>query len=115
MKEQLKTRPDSAPQTNIRFAAKDDIPTILRFIRELAEFEKLSHEVVADEETMAHHLFGEKPRAECLIAEIDDNPAGFALFFHNFSTFRGKPGLYLEDLYVKPAYRDQGLGKKFFR
>lgn len=96
----------------IRSATPADIGLILGFIRELAEYEKLAHEVVATETDLRRSLFGERPAAECLIAESGGKPAGFALFFHNFSTFLGKPGLYLEDLYVKPELRGQGVGRK---
>jgi GNAT superfamily N-acetyltransferase len=96
----------------IRAAISADAGLILAFIRELAEYEKLSHEVIADEAGLAAQLFGPTPRAEVLIAEVDGEPAGFALFFHNFSTFIGKPGLYLEDLFVRPASRGLGLGKR---
>lgn len=100
------------PVVTIRSAVADDAGLILAFIRELAEYEKLSHEVVTDEAGLAAQLFGEHPRAEVLIAEVDGAAAGFALFFHNFSTFLGKPGLYLEDLFVRPAFRGHGLGKR---
>ena len=100
------------PVIAIRPAVPADAGLILAFIRELGEYEKLSHEVVADEAGLAAQLFGERPRAEVLIAEVDGAAAGFALFFHNFSTFVGKPGLYLEDLFVRPAFRGQGLGKR---
>lgn len=100
------------PVIAIRPAVATDAGLILAFIRELAEYEQLSHEVVADEAGLAMQLFGERPRAEVLIAEVDGAPAGFALFFHNFSTFVGKPGLYLEDLFVRPAFRGHGLGKR---
>ena len=96
----------------IREATEEDVPLILSLIRELAEYEKLSDEVVATEDGLRDSLFGERRYAEVLIAEHDGAPAGFALFFHNFSTFLGKPGLYLEDLYVKPAFRGAGIGKK---
>ena len=96
----------------VREAARDDVPLILSFILELAEYERLSHEVVATEESLRENLFGERPYAEVLIAEHDGAPAGFALFFHNFSTFLGKPGIYLEDLYVKPEFRGAGIGRK---
>ncbi len=102
----------AAPVIVIRPAVVADAGLILAFIRELAEYEKLSHEAVADEAGLAAQLFGEHPRAEVLIAEVDGAPAGFALFFHNFSTFVGKPGLYLEDLFVRPAFRGLGLGKR---
>ncbi len=100
------------PGTRVREASEEDVPLILSFIRELAEFEKLSREVVATEDGLRESLFGERRYAEVLIAEHDGSPAGFALFFHNFSTFLGKPGIYLEDLYVNPAYRGAGIGKK---
>ncbi len=100
------------PVIAIRPAIAADVGLIFAFVRELAEYEKLSHEVVTDEAGLAAQLFGERPHAEVLIAEVDGAPAGFALFFHNFSTFVGKPGLYLEDLFVRPAFRGLGLGKQ---
>ncbi|CAN5692359.1 GNAT family N-acetyltransferase [soil metagenome] len=100
------------PGTRVREASEEDVPLILSFIRELAEYEKLSREVVATEEGLRESLFGERRYAEVLIAEHDGSPAGFALFFHNFSTFLGKPGIYLEDLYVNPVFRGTGIGKK---
>lgn len=103
---------DAPPVIVIRPAVREDAGQILAFIRELAEYERLAHEAVADEAGLAAHLFGERPCAEALIAEVDGAPAGFALFFHNFSTFVGKPGLYLEDLFVRPAFRGLGLGKR---
>jgi len=98
-------------QFQVRGATEVDVPLILDLIRELAEYEKLSHEVVATEEGLRESLFGERPVAEVLIGEFDGRPAAFALFFHNFSTFLGKPGIYLEDLYVRPDFRGQGIGK----
>jgi GNAT superfamily N-acetyltransferase len=95
----------------IQFATMSDVPLILEFIKELAEYEKLRHEVVATEELLRKNLFGSKPCAEVIIVYFNENPAGFALFFHNFSTFLGKPGIYLEDLYIRPEYRGQGLGQ----
>jgi GNAT superfamily N-acetyltransferase len=94
----------------VRHATEDDVPLILQFINELADYEKLSHEVVATEGTLRESLFGGRRYAEVLISEHDGAPAGFALFFHNFSTFLGKPGIYLEDLYVRPEFRGAGLG-----
>ncbi len=95
----------------IRAAAPGDEDTIFRFICDLAEYERLRHEVKTSPVALRAQLFGAAPKAECVIGEIDGAPRGFALFFHNFSTFEGKPGLYLEDLYVDPDVRGQGLGK----
>jgi GNAT superfamily N-acetyltransferase len=103
------------PQKNntitIKKARKRDVPLILSLIKELAEFEKLSHEVVATEKEMYKNLFGPKKFAEVLLGYCDKEPVGMALFFHNYSTFEGKPGIYLEDLYVKPEFRGKGIGK----
>jgi GNAT superfamily N-acetyltransferase len=99
----------------IRLAERADTAAILGFIRELAEFEKLAGQLVVDEETLARNLFGPRPYAECLLAEVDGGAAGFALYFHNFSTFVGKPGLYLEDIYVAPVFRRRGMGLALFR
>ncbi|MFC3099098.1 GNAT family N-acetyltransferase [Alteraurantiacibacter palmitatis] len=103
----------------IRPATVADMPLIAALIRELADYEKLAHEVRFDEATLAAKLFGPNgghgPYAEVLIGEVDGEPQGFALFFHNFSTFEGKPGIYLEDLYVRPAARGAGLGKALLR
>ena len=95
----------------VREATEADVPLILEFIRGLAEYEKLADSVVATEDVIRESLFGVRPYAEVLIAESGGNPAGFALFFHNFSTFIGRPGIYLEDLFVKPEYRGRGFGK----
>ena len=95
----------------IRPAQPADTPLILTFIRELAEYERLPHEVLATEDALRATLFGEQPRGEVVMAEADGQPAGFALFFHNYSTFLARPGLYLEDLYVRPAFRRQGIGR----
>ncbi len=99
------------PELEIRAATEDDVPLILSLIKELAEYERLSHEVVATEEAHRVTLFGERPVAEVLIGRYRDEPAGFALFFHSFSTFLGKPGIYLEDLYVRPEFRGAGIGR----
>ena len=96
---------------SIRPATLADLPLIAQFIRDLADSEKLAHEVRFDEATLGDRLFGARPYAEVVIGEIDGAPQGFALFFHNFSTFEGKPGIYLEDLFVRPAARGSGLGK----
>jgi GNAT superfamily N-acetyltransferase len=95
----------------IRPAHEADLPIIMQFIRDLAEYEKLGHEMRFVEETLRDHLFGARPMAEVLIGEVDGHPQGFALFFHNFSTFEGRPGIYLEDLFVRPEARGAGLGK----
>lgn len=100
----------SASRIAIRPAVRADVPQILAFIRALAEYEKLAHEAVATEDLLERNLFGERAYAEALIAEVDGEPAGFALFFHNFSTFHGKPGIYLEDLFVLPRFRGLGVG-----
>lgn len=98
------------PAITLRPATRADIPQILVLIRGLAEYEKLAHEAVATPALLETHLFGERPAAEVVIAEVDGTPAGFALFFVSFSTFLGQPGLYLEDLFVLPDHR--GLGKR---
>ncbi|MDB6093668.1 MAG: GCN5-related N-acetyltransferase [Verrucomicrobia bacterium] len=96
----------------IRPAIASDLPLVLAFIRDLAAYEKLLHEVEATEEKLRATLFGDRPAAECILAfDENDTPAGFAVFFTNYSTFLAKPGIYLEDLFVKPAFRGQGLGK----
>jgi GNAT superfamily N-acetyltransferase len=95
----------------LRFAAGDDVGLILNFIRRLAAYERMSNEVVADEKLLRKTLFGERRFAEVVIASYDGEPAGFALFFHNFSTFLGRPGIYLEDLFVDPEMRGRGIGR----
>jgi GNAT superfamily N-acetyltransferase len=96
---------------HIRTATPSDVPIILQFIRELAEYEKLSDQVTATESLLHENLFASQPVAFALIAEIDDTPAGFALYFYNFSTFVGRPGIYLEDLFVRPSARGKGVGR----
>ncbi|CAO3701488.1 unnamed protein product [Rhizopus stolonifer] len=102
----------------IRKTTIEDVPTILHFIKSLAEYEKLAHEVTATEDILRETLFGERPYAEAVIAyarktnESPLEPAGISIFFYNFSTFTGKPGLYLEDLFVHPEFRGTGIGKK---
>jgi GNAT superfamily N-acetyltransferase len=95
----------------IKKATEQDVPLILFFIRQLAEYERLSHEAIMTEETLRQSLFGPRPAAEVLLGFFEDKPAGFAVFFHNFSTFLGRPGLYLEDLFVIPALRGRGFGR----
>jgi len=95
----------------IRPAEPSDVPLIASLIRQLAEFEKLEHEVVLTEELLMAGLFGARPYAEAVLAEEDGHPIGFALFFHTFSTFLARPGLYLEDLFVLPERRGRGVGR----
>lgn len=99
----------------IRAANAADATTICRLIRKLAEYERLTHELRFDERQVSEHLFGEHRYAEVLLAEDDGQVVGFALFFHNYSTFVGKPGIYLEDLFVMPEYRGRGHGKALFQ
>jgi len=99
----------------ISSATEHDIPQILTFIRGLAEYEKLAHTCVASEESLRKTLFGPKPYAEVLIARLDNHPVGFALFFHNYSTFLAKPGIYLEDVFVLPEHRGVGVGKALLK
>lgn len=107
----------SDPKFNLRPATPDDVPLILSFIRELADYEKLPDEVDATEALLREHLFGASPCAEVIIADVTESPgcppspAGFALFFRHFSTFRGRPGIYLEDLFVRAQFRGLGIGK----
>jgi GNAT superfamily N-acetyltransferase len=96
---------------DVRPARPDEAPLVLAFIRELADYERLAHEVDADEEAIARALFGPAPRVFADIATWNGEPAGFALWFYNFSTFRGRHGIWLEDLYVRPAFRGRGVGK----
>jgi diamine N-acetyltransferase len=98
----------------LRSAAPRDAGLVLALVRELAEYERLAHEVDADEAMVAAALFGENPRAFCDIAAWDGEAAGFALWFYSFSTFRGRHGIYLEDLFVRPAHRGRGIGRALF-
>jgi GNAT superfamily N-acetyltransferase len=106
-----------SPQTpiTIRPATPADISTLVTLIQALAEYEKLSHDVTGCPEDLARHLFGERPYAEAVLAELDGATAGMALYFYNFSTFLMQPGLYLEDLFVLPDYRRRGVGQALFR
>ena len=99
----------------IRSATAADVPVIRQLIRELAEYERLTHEAVVTESELRETLFGPRPWAEVLIGEAGAEVAGFALFFHNYSTFVGKPGLYVEDVFVRPQFRGRGLGTELFR
>ena len=99
-------------EIQIRRATPDDVPLILAFLRELATYEKLAHEVAATDADMHAALFGDRPVVETVIATLHGEPVGYALFFPTFSTFLGKPGLYLEDLYVRPAARGFGVGRR---
>ena len=101
-------------QITIRYAQKSDIPQILLFIKELAAYEKMLDDVVATEDLLREWIF-EKKKAEVILAEENGEPVGFALFFHNFSTFLGRAGIYLEDLFVRPEYRGKGIGKALLR
>ena len=101
----------SASACTIRFGQPDDVPAIFSLIKGLAEYERLSHEMVGTEELLREHLFGERPYVEVLIAEAGGRAVGFALFFHNYSTFLTRPGIYLEDLFVLPDERGRGCGK----
>ena len=100
---------------SVRAAVREDIDVVIGFIRALADYERLADEVCLDRDVLDAHLFGAKPMAEVLIAELDGAAVGFALFFHNFSTFEGRPGIYLEDLFVDPSARGSGAGKALLR
>jgi len=101
----------SPPPIDIRPARESDVPVILSLIRGLADYERLSHEVVATEDLLLESLFGAAPQAEVIIAWSGESPAAFALFFHNYSTFLARRGIYLEDLFVRPEWRGRGIGK----
>ena len=102
----------ATPAITLRAATPDDVPVILRCIRGLAEYERLAHECVATEALLRESLFGESPAAQVVLAMIGDEPAGFALWFRNYSTFLARPGIYLEDLFVFPAFRGHGIGRR---
>ena len=104
-----------AARVVLRPACVDDVPPVLAMIRELAAYERLADAVVADEARLRAALFGPQPAAEVVLADVDGAPAGFALFFHTFSTFLGRRGLYLEDLFVRPAHRGRGIGLALMR
>ena len=99
------------PGFRIRPATTDDVPLILSFIRKLADYERLSHEMVATEEILGETLFGGRRTAEVAIGDFNQEPVGFVLYFHNYSTFLGRPGLYIEDLFVDEQYRRRGFGR----
>ena len=99
----------------IEDAVADDVPVIATLVRELAEFERLAHEVRIEASLLHEHLFGPRPYAEALMARVAGETVGFALFFHNYSTFAGRPGLYLEDLFIRPQHRGRGYGEAVLR
>jgi GNAT superfamily N-acetyltransferase len=105
----------AADDLEITPATEDDLPVILGLIKALAEYEHLSHEVQATEEGLRISLFGPRPMAEVVLARIEGRPVAFAVFFHNYSTFVGRPGLYLEDLFVLPDYRRRGIGRRLLK
>ena len=102
-------------EIRIRKASREDAALLLQLIKELAEFEKISPEVTTTKEILGESLFGVKPAAEAVIAELDGKTAGFAVYFNNFSTFVGRPGIYIEDLYVRPEHRGRGIGKALLK
>lgn len=106
---------DAPPTCKLRAAQSSDTPLLLQFIHELAEYERLSDHVIATEDSLRQWIFGARPAAEALICECDGEPAGFAVYFYHFSTFVGRPGLYLEDLYIRPRFRGRGLGRAVLR
>ncbi|MDJ0555697.1 MAG: GNAT family N-acetyltransferase [Microcoleaceae cyanobacterium MO_207.B10] len=102
----------SVDELNLRPATSADVAVLFELIKALAEYEKLSHAVTGNAASLEAHLFGDIPYAEAIIAEVASQPVGFSLFFHNYSTFLTQPGIYIEDLFVLPEYRGQGIGKK---
>ena len=104
-----------SPSISLRAATVGDVPVILRCIRGLAEYERLAHECIATEELLRESLFGESPAAQVVLAMAGDQPAGFALWFRNYSTFLARPGIYLEDLFVFPAFRGRGIGRRLLQ
>lgn len=107
--------PAASENLRITSAQPDQVHLVVSFVRKLAEYEKLAHEVVADEKLIQEALFGARPSAEVVLAFLDDEPVGFAVFFTNFSTFAGRPGIYLEDLFVDSEARGKGIGKALLR
>jgi GNAT superfamily N-acetyltransferase len=107
----------SSPTTNVHIApaTPDDVPTLMALIRGLAEYEKLTHQLRMTPEALREHLFGPRPYAEAVIARVGGEPVGHALWFHNYSTFLAKPGLYLEDVFVVPGHRGRGVGSALLR
>lgn len=104
-----------SPSLSIRPAHPPDTPVLFELVQALAEYEELSHHVVGNAESLHNHLFCDRPYVEALVAEVDERIVGFALFFYNYSTFLTKPGIYLEDLFVLPDYRRQGIGQAFLQ
>ncbi|MBP1908985.1 GNAT family N-acetyltransferase [Methanolobus bombayensis] len=107
----MSMQPEKKNSISVRTTTIDDIPLIMELVKALAEFEGLADHVLAAEESLKEGLFGRKKYAEAIVAEIDEEAAGFIVFFHNFSTFVGKPGLYIEDIFVYPEHRGKGVGK----
>ena len=105
----------AATELVIRPATEEDVPLVLALIQELAEYERMADQVVATEAAVHRSLFGSPPHAEAVVGRLGETPVGFALFFHSFSTFLAKPGLYLEDLYIRPEYRGRGFGRRLLR
>src|SRR6476646_2884931 len=105
------TSPKDIPSFQVRAATKADVPIILAFIKKLADYERLSHEVIATEKILNETLFGRRRTAELAIGFYKKEPVGFVLFFHNYSTFLGQPGIYIEDLYVEEAFRRRSFGR----